>query len=54
MSAQRDDSVEVFYCIVCGPVIRFLTLTGHITMHHAVDHPPEVLVQPEDEQVHAQ
>lgn len=54
MSAQLDESVQVFHCVVCGPVLRLPTLTGDYTIHQPVPHPLEVLMQPEDEQEHAQ
>lgn len=40
MSAQPDKTAAVYYCVVCGPILRLAYGKETITLHHSVPHPP--------------
>lgn len=50
MTAQLDQSVTIYHCIVCGPCMRFDVddETATITVHDTVDHPDTLTYDEED------
>lgn len=43
MSAEADQECTVYYCVVCGPILRLPGKRRDIVAHQDVPHPDEVL-----------
>ena len=39
MSATADDSLSVYWCVICGPCLRETHEGGDMTIHRNIPHP---------------
>lgn len=49
MSAEVDREADVYYCIVCGPILRLTGKRKDVVAHQDIPHPEEVFWTDEEE-----
>ena len=48
MNAELDPTARVYWCVVCGPLLRLDAQGGTLTVHRPLPHPHDMTYDEED------